>query len=406
MKQIPIIVFFLLLAKTIYSQPFGDAMPAFSIIKLHYENSSGAIETTDFHYDKQNKLSKAIWSLHDHSRSSTNYYEYDSKGNLIAAYRDFSDGLTSFERFNYDTLGNKVSEYFYRSDSISGSASHIYNKNQLIQSNFIKHKGWLSGNLEFQYNNKNKKEKGILWKDNHVIGEVQYSYDSIGNLIREFWDFNGEWSQTFHFTYRKIEQPAQFYSSPFLSGKSNFRISQENYTFNDEMGGPSIYYYNEQNLLIRKDYIRSDSLRTNTFYEYDNEGKLVDSKRIYSDSLMDRFTYIYDENKNLVFRNCFRADTLYGFESYLYNSEDVLVKAYLKNFEGWLNGTINFKSDEFGKIEAGEFTGQDGFNASIIFHYNLENLISKIKWTFTFGKLQEYSFEYECINSPSVGGAL
>lgn len=400
MKQIILILLISILGKTIYSQPFGDAMPAYKIIKLHYENRSGEKGTTNFQYDKQNKLIKALWALDDNSRHSINYYEHDSKGNLISAYRDFSDGLTSFERFKYDTLGNKVYEYFCRSDSISGSASHIYNKNQLIQSNFIKYKGWLSGKLEFQYNTKNKKEKGILLKGNDVICEIHYNYDSIGNLIWEFWDFNGKWSQTFSYTYKKKEQPSRFYASPFLSGKSNFRISNENYTFNDEIGGPSIYYYDEQNLLTRKVFIRSDSLTTNTFYGYDSERKLVASKRIYSDSTVAKFTYVYDENRNLIFRNFFRADTLYGFESYLYNSEDILIKAYLKNFDGWLSGTINFKPDELGKIATGEFIGQDGFNATIIFLYNQESLVSKIKWAFSFGKYQEYNFEYECINSP------
>ncbi len=400
MKQILIIFLILILGKTIYSQPFGDALPIYKIIKLHYENSSGEKGITNFQYDKQNKLIKAIWSLDDNSRNSNNYYEHDSKGNLISAFRDFSDGLTSFERFNYDSAGNKVSEYFYRSDSISGSASYVYKNNQLLQSTLINYKGWLSGKLEFQYNTKNQKEKGILLKDRNVICEIYYKYDSIGNLIREFWDFNGRWSQTYNYTYQKKKQPSQFYSSPFLSSKSSFRINKENYTFNNEIGGPSLYYYNEQGLLTRKVFIRSDSLRTDTFYEYDSERKLVASKRIYSDSSVAMFTYVYDENKKLILRNFFMADTLYGFESYLYNSEDNLIKAYLKNFDGWLNGTINFKSDELGNIITGEFIGQNDFDATIFFLYNQESLVSEIKWEFSFGKYQEYNFEYECINSP------
>lgn len=48
---------------TIYSQPFGDAMPEYKIIKIHYENSSGEKGITHFRYDNQNKLIKAIWSL-------------------------------------------------------------------------------------------------------------------------------------------------------------------------------------------------------------------------------------------------------------------------------------------------------------------------------------------------------
>ena len=70
MKRILIIFLISILGKTIYSQPFGDAMPAYRIIKLHYENSSGEKGTTNFQYDKKHKLIKAIWSLDDNSRYS------------------------------------------------------------------------------------------------------------------------------------------------------------------------------------------------------------------------------------------------------------------------------------------------------------------------------------------------
>lgn len=391
MKHIPILLFFSLLTNTLYSQPFGDAAQEYRVIRIEYENSGGSKETTNFKYDKTNRIKKALWTINDKSRYSTNYYEYDSSGNLVAAYRDFSDGITSFERFDYDESGNKISEYFYRSDSVSGNAKHTYNNNQLIQSEFFKHKGWLSGKLEFKYYDQKKKLKGFLLNGNDTLCTVHYNYDSIGNLIREFWDFNGKWSQTFNYVYKKID---------LLSGSNNFRISKESYTFNNEQGGPSIYYYNEQNLLIHKVFSRSDSLKTNTFYDYDEERKLVASKRIYSDNSVDRFTYIYDENNNLILRNHYKADTLYGFESYLYDSDNVLKKAYLKNFDGWLSGTICFKSDELGKITTGKFLGENGFNASIDYGYDRDNLLSKIRWTFSYGKFQEYSFEYENIPSP------
>ena len=232
-------------------------------------------------------------------------------------------------------------------------------------------------------------------KSENVICEIVYDYDNIGNLISEHWNFAGKWNQTFKYIYTKIEQPLQFYSSPFLSGGSNFRISKEDYTFNNETGGPSHYIYNEQNLLIKKVFIRNDNLQTNTFYEYDSDRKLVASKRIYSDGTVVNFTYVYDENNKLILRNFFRSDTLYGFEVYLYDSEDKLIKAYWKNFDSWLSGTINFESDEFGKITRGEFAGQNNFNALIFFHYNSDNLVSQIKWEFSFGKYQEYHFEYE-----------
>jgi len=395
-----LIITITVLNTTLYSQPFGEAMPEYKITELLYENSSGEKGITYFRYNNQNKLIKAMWSLDDKSRYSINYYENDSNGNLASAFRDFSDGIISYECFNYDTIGNKISEYFYRSDGINGSAVYTYNSNKLIQAKFINYKGWLNGILKIQYNKNNKKNKGVLLKNGNIICNISYDYDSTGNLIREFWDFNGKWSQTNNYIYAKKNQSIRFYSSPYLSSESNYRISKEYYTYNDEIGGTSLYYYNEYGLLVKKVYTRSDNFITNTFFNYNTKERLVISKRIYSDSSADIFTYNYDEENNLIKRNLFKADTLYGFEAYLYNSDGEFIKAYLRNFDGWLSGTINFKSNELGKITNGDFIGENGLNASIIFRYNQKNLISEIKWNFTSGKFQKYNFEYELINSP------
>lgn len=399
MKTTIQIAVFLLLCKITYSQPFDEAMPSYQIIELQYENSSDEKGITRFRYDN-NQLIKAFWTLKDKSRYSINYYEHDANGNLISAFRDFSDGLTSFECFNYDSAGNKISEFFYRSDSIYGAATYIYNGSRLIGANFDNYKGRLNGRLDIQYNSRNQKKKGVLKNNGRNICEISYDYDKAGNLKKELWDFNGKWSQTFRYIYALKKRKKLFYSSPFLSKTSNYRIPKENYTFNNEIGGPSQYYYNKSGLLEKKVFTRSDSLTTTTFYNYDNDGKLISSRRLYSDGSVARFTYTYDGKSKLIRRNYLRADTLYGFEAYLYNNDNELLKAYLKNFDGWLTGTINFETNELGEILSGEFIGENGFNAFITFHYNEEKLVSEIIWEFSFGKFQKYQFEYEPIQLP------
>lgn len=395
MKRLILFLVILINSLAIYSQPFGDTSPVFKIIQLNYENSTGEKGTTYFKYDRENRISKALWTLDNKSRHSENKYQYDSKGNLVAAFRDFSDGLTSFEYFNYDSLGNKTSEYFYRSDSVNGYASYQYNGGRLVKADFHNYKGWLNGVLKLQYNNENKKEKGTLFKEDKVVCEISYDYDRGGNLSKEFWDFNKKWSQTFVYVYEKKNLDILFYSSPYFPKKSNFRISHEDYTYNNEVGGPSYYYYNEQELLDKKVFVRSDSITTSTSYNYDIEGKLVSSMRNNSDSSIIKFDYVYDKNNNLIARNYFKEGTNCGFESYLYNSDGELIKAYLKNADGWITGTINFQSDELGDVTGGEFKGENGFNASLIFSYNSDGLLSEIMWNFSFGKFQRYNFEYE-----------
>jgi len=231
-------------------------------------------------------------------------------------------------------------------------------------------------------------------RNGKIICHIDYDYDGNGNLVKEFWDFNGKWNQVFHYIYEPKTKLHNYYSSPFLDVPSSHRISQEMYTFNNEVGGPSLYYYNDKGQLNKKVFVRSDSVSTHTFYEYDEAGKLIESKRKYSDNKMARFTYQYDEQNRLVMRNFYLADTLYGFESYLYNPEGELVKAYLKNFDTWLSGTLTFRSNNLGKVASGTFKGENGFDASILFNYNAAGLLSEIHWKFSFGKFQKYSFEY------------
>jgi len=240
----------------------------------------------------------------------------------------------------------------------------------------------------------NRLTKGIITNENKKIGEVIYDYDESGNLKKEHWDFNGKWSQTFKNLYEKIPSRKNFYSSPFILSYDDHKITDENYTFNDETGGPSKYIYNNEGLLIEKIFTRNDGISTKTSYEYDKERRLIASLRKISDNKIMTFKYFYDERDLLTNRNCYEGDSLIAFESYYYNDSENLVKAYLKNFDGWLSGIINFDEYKFGKLSSGEFKGENGFDAKIYFNYNDSGLLKEIYWDFSFGKFQRYNFNY------------
>jgi len=327
-----------------------------------------------------------------------NEYVHNEKGNLVSAFREFSDGLTSFETFSYDATGHKIAENFLRSDGVSGSAKYQFQDDLLLQAEFKKHKGWLNGSAIFHYDQKKKKIGASLLNGNQLIGQIQYEYDSCNNLIKEFWDFGGQWSQVFYYSYIKNDQK-NYYSNPFLSPLEGYRICHEKYTFNGETGGPSLYHYDKKGLLFKKEFMRSDGLSTTTTYQYDSNRKLVSSFRSYSNGDSARFEYTYDGCEKLIMRNCIKSDSIVASEYYFYNSEGSLSKAYLRKFDNWLTGTLTFTSDETGRIQEGIFKGEDGFNAILTFEYNAEALISGIKWEFTFGKFQQYWFDYDMVNS-------
>lgn len=398
MKQI-LFFFFLGITQFALAQPFGDASKNFRISKMDYDNSGGEKGTTYFFYDVNGRLDKAFWTLADASRNSINKYQYDENGLLVSAYREFSDGLSSFELFYYDSLGNKTSEYFYRSDSVSGFATYQYENNRLQMAVLKKYKGWLNGEIKYEYNDTGELEKAQLLRNETPICNISYQYGQNGNLIKEDWDFQGKWKQAFYYHYELKNSKANYYSSPLLSNSSRYRISKESYTYNDEIGGPSLYYYDRGGLLAKKVFIRSDSVSTTTFYHYDSQRKLILSERNYSDGSQAKFHYTYNENKQLILRTFHKNDSLVGFESYQYNEDGNIVKAYLRNFDNWLSGTINYHLDGTGNPKTADFIGESGFSAELTFSYNENFLLSKAVWKFSFGKFQEYNFYYEPIES-------
>lgn len=194
-----------------------------------------------------------------------------------------------------------------------------------------------------------------------------------------------------------MKEEMYYYSNPYVTKSSEFRVSKEDYTFNNEVGGPSLYLYNEDNLLYEKKFIRSDSLTTVTFFEYDYNRRLTISYRNYSDGGKMLFKYEYDENGNLIKRTAFKNDEEIGFEKYFYNEKNQLIKAELNNFDTWLSGEITYEHDKNGLLKSGIFKGSKDFDADLEFGHNEDGLLNMIKWKFSFGKFQLYNFEYEKI---------
>lgn len=394
--KIKIITIAFLLTCCVFAQPFGHAVKGYRVDRSYYRNASGEIARTYYMYDDEGMLFKTFWTLDNGERWSINYYTHDSKGNLCGAFREFSDSLYSNELFIYDKKGNKIKEYFYRSDSVAGSAEYKYVKNKLIEAHYDRYKGWLNGNVKYFYE-KNQLVKGEIRVEDELGCVISYEYDDIGNLIREHWDFQGRWEQTFEHEYVKINMKKQYYSSPYFNDLGTYRISKETYTYNNKIGGPSYYYYNDDNELEKKEFVRSDGLKTITTFNYKKKGNLETSERLYSDGNTGYFSYIYDDRDRLIIREFYRDDTLVAFESHAYDKEGRLFKTYLKNFDGWLNGTIDYHFDRSDKISGGVFHGEDGFNADLSFMYDDAELLNEIIWTFSNGDFQKYTFEYESI---------
>ncbi len=185
-----------------------------------------------------------------------------------------------------------------------------------------------------------------------------------------------------------------FYTSPFLIATSDHKIIREYYSYNDKLGGPSEYFYDKNGLLYKKEFIRSDGFRTITSFEYLEDGRLKSSNRMLPDGREMIFSYAYDAAGHLISRVSGMGDSIVSNESYLYDTVGLLIKAVYRNMDGWLTGSAFFTHTTEKLLATGTYHGEDGSSAEIRFTYNPNGLLTEIRWLFSDGNFQVYSFQY------------
>jgi len=367
--------------------------PEFRLAKLHYENSDGENGVTHFYYDVHDQNYMAIWHLMDSSRSSINLHTLDSAGRILVKTREFSDGIRSVQHFEYNASGKLVREDFSRSDSVTGQVNYVYGNDGRIQAADCRGlNGWFFGRIVYTWDGDHKTE-AVLIRDSVSIGSIQYEYEE-DRLVWEYWDFTGRWSQTFRYEY--VEAATRTFTSPnvFIRESPWFRISSENYDYNNESGGPSYYSYDDSGRLSSKEFIRSDGLSTVSTYEYDSTGLLDLSTRIYSDGRQTDFLYWYSIDRKLLVKTFQWSDGTSGSETYRYKDGKLILGEYV-NMDGWLNGTMEFVRDEDDVIISASFAGEDGFDAVLDFTYDRNFNLVRLHWMFGSGQTQTYHFQYE-----------
>jgi hypothetical protein len=365
----------------------------FRLIKLHYTNSGGEKGLTHYYYDPDGLNYLAIWHLVDSSRSSVNTHTLDSAGRMIGKARQFSDGIRSEQQYLYDEGGKLVREDFNRSDSVTGTTDYYYDHNgRLDFADCRGLNGWFYGRIEYTWE-ENQKTGALIMRDSSRIGSILYEYDG-DRLVREKWDFNGEWEQEFLYEYREAAYMTYTTPNVFIRGSPWFRVAGETYDFSGESGGPSYYTYDETGRLVRKEFLRSDGLRTVTTYEYDSTGVLKTSHREYDDGRTAEFIYWYGIDRKLLVKTFQWEGGNSGSETYRYR-DGALARGEYNNMDGWLNGVLEFSPNEFGMPVRANFTSLDGNHAVIEFSYDRNFNLTRIHWIFNSGHTQTYRYEYE-----------
>jgi len=393
-RKIFLVVLTLVCSIQFSAQPFDYNEGKYLLKRLHYENTGGEKGVSTFIYDAANNLYKGVWELLDSSRHSINYYTINN-GRVVELNRYFSDNMTSEKTFVYNSKGLIISESFHRSDSVDGKADYEYDTNdKLVKQVCNKKNGWFTGELHYSYKNGHPNEAKIFRKGKQ-IGIVTYKYSDDGNLLQEFWDFTGDWTQTFNYEYIKKDCKSWTNSNPLLSLSNCYLIDKENYSFNNKTTGPSFYKYDKSGKLTEKTFVRSDGLKTRTTYEYNKVGTLISAIRHYNDNTEGIFNYQYNSNGQIIEKSFKKPDGTISSESFAYDIHGKLRLARYDNMDGWLTGNIIFELDRYDRVKSGRFESDEGTEALISFIYNKNDLVMQIQWSFSTGENQTYTFDYK-----------
>ncbi len=376
----------------------SDEAKEYREMSLYYENASGEKALTTFEYNNDGFLTNAVWERLDKSRNSLNFYSHDENGNLIRKYREYSDRIFSEETYEYDNDGKLLKENFKRSDGVLGTADYEYDQNGFrIKAVCNNLQGWINGEIIYINDKKGNKLSAEYNRDGNSVATVDYSYDTNGNLIKEFWDFGGKWNQTFNYKYdisKKVDPKKYTSSNIFIRNNCDYQLTGENYLYSDGSGGPSKFEYDKSGKLTNKQYDHSNGLYTKTTFLYDFKGRLTKSYRLYSSGLSGVFSYQFNEDEKLVKRIFRRSDGKNGEEIYNYDKNGKLIGGEWKNFDSWLTGNLTITYDKNGAMDKGIFKGANNFDADIIFDVDDNGNLIKINWDFSFGDSQTYTFEY------------
>ncbi len=365
------------------------------IHKLLYTNSQGEKGFTTYIYNGRETPCKAIWELADGSRWSVNHHTFDERGHLVERSREFSDSVTSRQRFTYNQAGRLVHETFSRSDGVVGEVEYRYTGDRCIKAICNGLNGWFFGEIIYHLNEEGERDSASLVMKGNRVGFIRYRLDETGRIDHEVWTFSSGFTQSFTYNYLEKGCTAYRSSNALLRTTCSKVVRQEQYDYNGQGGGPSYYEYDSQNRLLKKTFVRSDGLKTVTGYTYLDNGLLKESVRQYNDGKTGTFTYTYDRYRQLTRRDFLRSDGFTGSETYTYDRNGKMITARYVNFDGWLTGDLAFSHDRYDRIISASFTGENGISAGISFRYDEPGNLARIHWEFGNGTTQTYLFSYD-----------
>jgi len=185
-----------------YSSPFLNETTEFIVKEEGYDwnNEKGG---PSFYEYKGNKLVRKVYKFDSLETITT--YVYDNDGLLMKSFRNYSDGRKAEFSYHFNKDRQLVRRLFHGGNGFIGSESYEYDqKGRLIEAKWNKFDTWLSGTITFEYSANNEFKSGVFKGNDNFDADLDFEVDKKGNLIKIYWDFSFDKTQTYSFKYEKL----------------------------------------------------------------------------------------------------------------------------------------------------------------------------------------------------------
>ena len=225
--------------------------------------------------------------------------------------------------------------------------------------------------------------KGTIEAEGDYTKDGWYTYDGKGNLMRQAMTYNGD------------------FAAYDYSFDENNNIIKAEYIDGDVVRAVNGYVYDENGVLIRESYVQDGVVYYDYVNTYDANGNLI--KSIYESADGDYiYDYVYNDDGNLV-NDC--GETPYGYynNDYTYDDDGMLTeKVYTDN--GELRCTFYYTYDSVGNCIKEELHYPDETKDVFTKEYDENGNLTKEVHTYADGTVEtvewQYVFIYITIDVP------
>jgi YD repeat-containing protein len=189
------------------SSPLLAFNPKFRVTGETYDYNRELGGPSHYRYDAEGRLIEKVFERTD-GLTTTTSFEFDGTGNLISSHRRYSSGKTADFVYRYNDRLQLEERTFKRSDGATGFERYNYDRlGRLVSARYDNMDFCLTGNLSFSYDKWGRLSAGRYQGDGGLNANLRITADNDSNVLSVQWTFSDGTTQTYNFTYTRLDCP-------------------------------------------------------------------------------------------------------------------------------------------------------------------------------------------------------